>query len=87
MKIRSTEIQECWCDNCNAGMITVIMQKAVDENTSAYHFLGKKFTCNECGHENILEDIIVVKPKMYFLVSAKDGIAKTNDDLAKYLRS
>lgn len=87
MKLRSTQIDECWCSNCNSGMMEKILDISFERKKHYTSLIGEKITCPKCGYDNILEDVLIVKPQMYFLLSAKDGVAKTNDELAQFLRS
>lgn len=88
MIIRETRIVECWCPNCSHGQMKQIFQKSFDEKRHLAEYVGEKFSCENCGAENVIEDFLSLMPNEFFVMSANNtSKVKSNDDLKRFIDS
>ena len=88
MLIRETKIQECWCGNCAAGQMEQINQILFTEKINLVKIIGRKITCAKCGHENEVEDILILIPTSFLVASQNDiNKVKSNQELQNWLNA
>lgn len=88
MILRETQISECWCPNCHNGQMGQIHQILFEEKITVKELIGRKITCQHCGIENELEDVIILMPvEFYVATESQKSKAKSNNELFKWLQS
>lgn len=88
MIIRETHISECWCPQCASGQMAQIHDILMKEKTSVSKLMRRKITCENCGVENEITDVLELIPTSY-LVSSVNEISKvkSNNELMNWLNS
>lgn len=86
MILRQTIISECWCEKCHEGQMQQLQDILMNEKAGQKELIGRKLVCANCGHENTIEDVMVMHPAT-FIVSAKNKASqgKSNIDMYKWL--
>lgn len=85
MHIRQTTIHEAWCSNCSAGQMEQIHDMLFKEKKQLSDLIGTTITC-KCGHENVIDDVLIVIPTHFMVASSKDANkVKSNEELSKWL--
>ena len=88
MILKEMIIHECWCEHCSEGQMRQIHDILFKEQILMQDLIDRKITCEKCGQENIITDVLSVVPTS-FMVSSRSELskAKANDDLNKWLNA
>lgn len=86
MIIKEMTITECWCSKCSAGQVGKLHDIIMSENISMQNLIGRAIVCDNCGHRNVIEDVLMVIPTSFLISTSKEiNKAKANDELKKWL--
>lgn len=82
MYIRQTLILEAFCENCNQGMLTPLLDFGFNSKKSACETKGEIIKCPKCQHENKVEEVVTMIPSE-FLWFGTDDVNRFRDESVK----
>ncbi len=78
MILKQTTIMECWCPNCQSGQTKQMLEKSFKEKKALEEYIGETFICQKCVQENKLEDVLVLIPEVFNILSQGSLLSKSN---------